>query len=155
MIGELCVRDDAFAALWASARVSECVAGTKHMTHPRSGDITVNFQLWAQPDRPDQRIEIYELLDDPDMSRTNALLDAPRSLHILSPGPRTICRRSGDNPTKDLLLRHPPDAGCAPTSHRKTSPDPGTSYRGGRSPVSGLRIWLGSIPGSFHAIRSS
>ncbi|MEU1215286.1 helix-turn-helix transcriptional regulator [Streptomyces sp. NPDC005791] len=77
MIGELCVRDDAFAALWASGRVGECVAGTKRMLHPRVGEITVDFQLWAQADRPDQRIEIYELRDDPDGARTRALLGTP------------------------------------------------------------------------------
>ncbi|MET8472409.1 helix-turn-helix transcriptional regulator [Streptomyces sp. NPDC006422] len=74
MIGELCVRDDAFAALWSSGRVGECVAGTKRMVHPHAGEITVDFQLWAQTDQPDQRIEIYELRDDPDGTRTRALL---------------------------------------------------------------------------------
>lgn len=76
MVGELCVHDDDFAALWASGRVGECVAGTKRMVHPRAGEITVDFQLWAQSDRPDHRIEIYELRDDPDGMRTGALLDA-------------------------------------------------------------------------------
>jgi transcriptional regulator with XRE-family HTH domain len=76
MIGELCVRDDAFGALWALGRVGECVAGTKRLIHPRAGHITVDYQLWAQSDLPDQRIEIYELRDDPDGARTSALLDA-------------------------------------------------------------------------------
>ncbi|MDK0522335.1 helix-turn-helix transcriptional regulator [Streptomyces sp. ML-6] len=80
MIGELCVRDDAFAALWASGRVGECVAGTKHMIHPGAGHVTVDFQLWAQSDRPDQRLEIYELRNDPDDSRVRALLTAPTLL---------------------------------------------------------------------------
>ncbi|MGD6748895.1 helix-turn-helix domain-containing protein [Streptomyces sp. BH105] len=76
MVGELCVHDDAFAALWASGRVGECVAGTKRMVHPGAGEITVDFQLWAQTDRPEHRIEIYELREDPDGARTRALLDA-------------------------------------------------------------------------------
>ncbi|MFC7344852.1 helix-turn-helix domain-containing protein [Saccharopolyspora griseoalba] len=77
MIGELCIRDDAFAELWASGRVGECVAGTKNMAHPSAGDITVDFQLWAQSDHPEQRLELYEIRDDPDGSRTRALLRAP------------------------------------------------------------------------------
>ncbi|MEB3371951.1 helix-turn-helix domain-containing protein [Saccharopolyspora mangrovi] len=76
MIGELCIRDDAFADLWTSGRVGECVAGTKRMAHPGAGEITVDFQLWAQSDRPEQRLEIYTLRDDPDGTRTRSLLGA-------------------------------------------------------------------------------
>jgi transcriptional regulator with XRE-family HTH domain len=76
MIGELCVRDDAFAALWASGQVGECAAGTKRIDHPTAGPITVDFQLWAQTDRPDQRLELYDLRDDPDGLRTRSLLAA-------------------------------------------------------------------------------
>ena len=45
MIGELCIRDDAFARLWAGGRVGECVAGRKRLDHPSAGRITVDFQL--------------------------------------------------------------------------------------------------------------
>ncbi|WP_217615241.1 helix-turn-helix domain-containing protein [Cellulomonas sp. GbtcB1] len=76
MVGELCVRDDAFAALWASGRVHECVAGSKRLHHPTAGDITVDFQLWAQADRPDQRVEVYRVQDDPEGDRVRALLRA-------------------------------------------------------------------------------
>jgi transcriptional regulator with XRE-family HTH domain len=76
MIGELCVRDEAFAVLWASGRVGECVAGTKRLEHPTAGRIQVDFQLWAQSDRPEQRLEIYELRNDADGARTRALRDA-------------------------------------------------------------------------------
>lgn len=76
MIGELCVGDKAFAELWARGQVGECVAGTKRMVHPTSGRITVDFQLWAQADQPDQRLEIYRVRSDPDGSKTRALLSA-------------------------------------------------------------------------------
>lgn len=78
MVGELCVGDDAFAALWASGQVGECVAGTKLMEHPTAGRITVDFQLWAQTDQPDQRLEIYALQADASGSVTSKLLEALR-----------------------------------------------------------------------------
>ena len=52
------------AALWALGRVDECGAGTKQMTHPTAGEIIVDLQLWAQADRPEQRLEVYELRSD-------------------------------------------------------------------------------------------
>jgi len=76
MIGELCVHDDAFASLWAAGRVGECVAGTKRMDHPTAGRIDVDFQLWAQTDLPDQRLEIYEIQGDTAGLKTASLLDA-------------------------------------------------------------------------------
>lgn len=76
MVGELCVGDDAFAALRASGQVGECVAATKQMDHPTAGRIAVSFQLWAQTDQPEQRLEIYSIQDDPAGSKTQSLLTA-------------------------------------------------------------------------------
>lgn len=74
MVGELCVRDDAFAALWASGRVGECVAGVKRMQHPNAGTITVGYQLWSQSDRPEQRLQVYEIHGERADEATRALM---------------------------------------------------------------------------------
>lgn len=59
LVGELCMKDADFAALWASGRVGACTAGVKRFRHPRVGDLTVDFQIWLQADIPDHRIEVY------------------------------------------------------------------------------------------------
>jgi len=82
MVGELCVRNDAFAALWASGRVGECVAGIKRMEHPTAGTITVGYQLWSQSDRPEQRLQVYEIHGERADEATRALMsvfEAPAS----------------------------------------------------------------------------
>ncbi|WP_211339092.1 hypothetical protein [Salana multivorans] len=63
LVGELCMRDEGFAAMWASGRVGECTAGTKRLRHPLIGDLTVDFHLWVQSDTPDHRIEVYTPAD--------------------------------------------------------------------------------------------
>ncbi|MDH6279865.1 helix-turn-helix transcriptional regulator [Prescottella agglutinans] len=65
LIGELAMRSVEFAALWASGRVGDCTAGTKCLRHPTAGPITVDYQVWLQPDSPDHRLEIYTAHDRP------------------------------------------------------------------------------------------
>ncbi|WP_087002419.1 helix-turn-helix domain-containing protein [Gulosibacter sp. 10] len=59
LVGELCMKDADFAAMWASGRVGQCTAGLKHFEHPLVGALTVEYQLWLQADSPDHRIEVY------------------------------------------------------------------------------------------------
>jgi Helix-turn-helix. len=63
LVGELCVKDSDFAAMWASGRVGECTSGTKHFQHPLVGALTVEFQIWLQADSPDHRLEVYTPAD--------------------------------------------------------------------------------------------
>lgn len=63
LIGELCIKDADFAAIWASGRVGECTCGTKRFDHPLVGMIAVEFQIWLQADSPDHRLEVYTPLD--------------------------------------------------------------------------------------------
>lgn len=64
LIGELCMKDREFAALWATGRVSECTGGTKRFHHPQVGDLTAEFQIWLQADSPDHRLEVYTPVDE-------------------------------------------------------------------------------------------
>ncbi|PXY27845.1 helix-turn-helix domain-containing protein [Prauserella muralis] len=59
LIGELTMRSDEFAALWAGGDVADCTVGTMHLQHPTVGAASVDFQVWLQPDSPDHRLEIY------------------------------------------------------------------------------------------------
>lgn len=65
LVGELVVKDPAFASLWSEGRVGECISGTKHFRHPVAGEFTATFNLWAQASYPEHRIEVYDP-DDPD-----------------------------------------------------------------------------------------
>src|SRR5699024_608291 len=64
LIGELCMKDDDFAAFWASGHVRQCTGGTKRFQHPLVGALTVNFQVWLQADTPDHRLEVYTPADE-------------------------------------------------------------------------------------------
>jgi transcriptional regulator with XRE-family HTH domain len=59
LIGELTMRSDAFAAMWASGEVADCTVGTLQLQHPTVGAASVSYQVWLQPDSPDHRLEIY------------------------------------------------------------------------------------------------
>ncbi|MFG1941873.1 helix-turn-helix transcriptional regulator [Nonomuraea sp. NPDC048826] len=59
LIGELTMRSDDFAALWATGDVSDCTVGTMRLRHPTVGALSVDYQVWLQPDSPDHRLEIY------------------------------------------------------------------------------------------------
>jgi transcriptional regulator with XRE-family HTH domain len=59
LIGELVMRSPEFAAIWARGQVEDCTAGTKRLHHPTVGDLDVDYQVWLQPDSPDNRLEIY------------------------------------------------------------------------------------------------
>ncbi|MGO1908170.1 MAG: MmyB family transcriptional regulator [Brevibacterium linens] len=65
LVGELCMKDPDFAAMWASGRVGGCTSGSKRFQHPLVGPLTVEFQLWLQADSPDLRIEFYTPADRP------------------------------------------------------------------------------------------
>ncbi|MEV0585200.1 helix-turn-helix transcriptional regulator [Nonomuraea sp. NPDC050310] len=59
LIGELTMRSDEFARMWAVGEVSDCTVGTMHLNHPTVGRASVDYQVWLQPDSPDHRLEIY------------------------------------------------------------------------------------------------
>ncbi|TDD68732.1 helix-turn-helix domain-containing protein [Jiangella aurantiaca] len=59
LIGELTMRSDEFATMWATGDVADCTVGTMHLQHPTVGAASVAYQVWLQPDSPDHRLEIY------------------------------------------------------------------------------------------------
>lgn len=59
LVGELSMGSDEFAALWATGDVADCTVGTMHLRHPTVGALSVDYQVWLQPDSPDHRLEIY------------------------------------------------------------------------------------------------
>ncbi|MEV4394961.1 helix-turn-helix transcriptional regulator [Nonomuraea sp. NPDC049607] len=65
LIGELTMRSDEFATLWAVGEVADCTVGTMRLRHPTVGAVSVDYQVWLQPDSPDHRVEIYTPSDPP------------------------------------------------------------------------------------------
>ncbi|RJO78710.1 transcriptional regulator [Nocardia panacis] len=63
LIGELAMRGDQFAALWATGAVADCTVGAMHLRHPTIGDAGVAYQVWLQPDSPDHRLKVYTPID--------------------------------------------------------------------------------------------
>ncbi|MEU1387207.1 MULTISPECIES: helix-turn-helix transcriptional regulator [unclassified Nonomuraea] len=63
LIGELTMHSAEFAALWAVGEVADCTVGTMHLRHPTVGAVSVDYQVWLQPDSPDHRVEIYTPAD--------------------------------------------------------------------------------------------
>jgi transcriptional regulator with XRE-family HTH domain len=59
LIGELTMRSDEFATMWATGEVADCTVGTMELQHPTVGAANVTYQVWLQPDSPDHRLEIY------------------------------------------------------------------------------------------------
>ncbi|MEU8227727.1 helix-turn-helix transcriptional regulator [Kribbella sp. NPDC048915] len=59
LIGELSMRSDEFAQLWATGEVADCTTGDMHLQHPTIGAASVAYQVWLQPDSPDHRLEVY------------------------------------------------------------------------------------------------
>ncbi|MEV0675993.1 helix-turn-helix transcriptional regulator [Actinosynnema sp. NPDC050436] len=64
LIGELTMRSDDFATLWATGDVSDCTTGTMDLRHPTIGALSVDYQVWLQPDSPDHRLELYTPNDE-------------------------------------------------------------------------------------------
>ncbi|MFI5542479.1 helix-turn-helix transcriptional regulator [Streptomyces sp. NPDC051815] len=63
LIGELAMHSDDFATMWAAGDVADCTVGSMHLRHPTVGAVSVDYQVWLQPDSPDHRVEIYTAND--------------------------------------------------------------------------------------------
>ncbi|WP_087926179.1 helix-turn-helix transcriptional regulator [Streptomyces albireticuli] len=56
LIGELCMRSEEFAALWARHPVRACTSGTKVFHHPLVGAMSLQFEMMGLPDTDGQRL---------------------------------------------------------------------------------------------------
>jgi transcriptional regulator with XRE-family HTH domain len=89
LIGELSIRSNEFATLWATGDVADCTIGTMHLQHPTVGAVNVDYQVWLQPDSPDHRLEVYTPND-------NSSADALRLLRgqaVKGQEPQTVVSR--------------------------------------------------------------
>ncbi|MFI7645050.1 helix-turn-helix domain-containing protein [Micromonospora sp. NPDC049460] len=73
LVGDLCVRSDEFAALWASHPVHGCSTGRKHLHHPVVGDVDVDFEVLHTADDTGQRL-IAHVAADPRSAAALSLL---------------------------------------------------------------------------------
>ncbi|QNP69012.1 helix-turn-helix domain-containing protein [Streptomyces roseirectus] len=80
LIGELAINSPEFAALWPQGEVADCTVGTMLLRHPTVGDLTVDYQVWLQPDSPDHRLEVYTP-NDPSSADALSLLSVNSTAH--------------------------------------------------------------------------
>lgn len=71
LVGELTMKSEEFAALWARHPVENCMSGLKHLYHPDVGDLVLNFEVLTPPDESGHRILMYAT--DPGSSAEGAL----------------------------------------------------------------------------------
>lgn len=65
LIGELTMHSREFATIWATGDVADCTSGPMRLQHPTIGTVSIDYQVWLQPDSPDHRLEIYTASDTP------------------------------------------------------------------------------------------
>lgn len=56
LVGELSIRSDEFARIWAAHPVAECTHSVQEYEHPVVGRMTLNAESFTLPDEPSQRI---------------------------------------------------------------------------------------------------
>lgn len=59
LVGDLSLRSDVFARLWAGQSVREKAHGTKRVRHPLVGDLDLRYEALRLPDDPDQVVMAY------------------------------------------------------------------------------------------------
>jgi len=59
LVGELTLKSDDFASLWAGHPVHNCLSGVKQFHHPEVGDLELGFEVLHLPDDAGHRILTY------------------------------------------------------------------------------------------------
>ncbi|MFF5979723.1 helix-turn-helix transcriptional regulator [Streptomyces olindensis] len=100
LIGELLMNSPHFGAMWATGDVSDCTTGTMLLRHPTVGAVSVDYQVWLQPDSPDHRVEIYTPNDRASadalrlLNQQSGRGDEPESTTVRT-GPKPSAERTG------------------------------------------------------------
>ncbi|MFI1096924.1 helix-turn-helix domain-containing protein [Streptomyces sp. NPDC020917] len=108
LVGELCVRSDDFARMWARHEVRAKSAATKRFHHHAVGDLTLGFETFSVNSAPGQHLVVY---------RAEPGSAAEDSLALLA---RTTVPPAGPAP----------GAGTAPAAARGAGPRPGGTPAG-------------------------
>lgn len=59
LVGELTLKSQEFAKLWAKHPVENCMSGVKYMQHPEVGHLELNFEVLTPPDESGHRVLLY------------------------------------------------------------------------------------------------
>ncbi|WP_206351674.1 helix-turn-helix transcriptional regulator [Streptomyces verrucosisporus] len=90
LIGELTMRSDDFAMMWAAGEVADCTVGTMHLQHPTVGATSITYQVWLQPDSPDHRLEVYTPNDPGSADALRILTHQDRADSAPEPDPASV-----------------------------------------------------------------
>jgi transcriptional regulator with XRE-family HTH domain len=91
LVGELTLKSEEFANIWAKHPVENCMSGVKLMHHPEVGGLQLNFEVLTPPDESGHRILMYAA--DPGSPAAEALQllqidsDSRETAHRLGAGP--------------------------------------------------------------------
>lgn len=77
LIGELTMKSEEFAALWAKHPVENCMSGLKQMHHPEIGRLELHFEVLSLPDDSGQRVLMYTADPGTPAFESLQLLQAP------------------------------------------------------------------------------
>ncbi len=81
LVGELTMRSDQSAQMWATGDVADCTTGDMHLRHPSVESASIAYEVWLQPDSPDHRLEIYTPDDGSSADALSLLGDRRRPSH--------------------------------------------------------------------------
>ncbi len=59
LVGELTLKSQEFATLWAKHPVENCMSGVKYLHHPEVGYLELNFEVLTPPDESGHRVLLY------------------------------------------------------------------------------------------------
>jgi transcriptional regulator with XRE-family HTH domain len=76
LVDEMCRTSPTFAKMWADNEVSEFGQGTKHIAHPSTGVIALDYSAFAVDGQPDLSMFVYTPATDADLAKVKALVAA-------------------------------------------------------------------------------